>query len=70
MFTIPNWRTMGEVDDLGGTLNIVVLAQNDNAQPSGTIVSIVPAPGTVVPISSEITVTTIRNLLTDPIPGS
>jgi MAC/Perforin domain len=70
MFTIPNWRTTGEVDDLGGTLNIVVLAQNDNAQPTGTIVSIVPAPGTVVPISSEITVTTIRNLLTDPIPGS
>lgn len=68
LFTIPNWRTMNEVDDQGGTLNIVVKAQFDDTRPTGTIVSIIPPAGTTISIEfTEITVTTIRNLTTDPI---
>lgn len=68
-FTIPDWRTMGEVDDLGGQLNIVVMAENDNTRATGTILSISPPPGSVIIIETgEIRIVTVRNLLTDPIP--
>jgi len=69
LFTIPNWQTMAEVDDLGGTLNLVVKAVFDNTKPTGLIVSIFPPPGTTVTATfTEITITTVRNLITDPIP--
>ena len=69
LFTIPNWQTMAEVDDLGGTLNIVVQAVFDNTRPTGTIVSIFPPPGSTITAQfTEITITTVRNLITDPIP--
>jgi hypothetical protein len=69
-FTIPNWQTMDEVNAAGQNpdLNIVVLSQTDNTRPTGTIISIVPSPGTTISLSAEITVTTTRNLITDPIP--
>jgi len=68
-FTIPDWKTMAEVDDLGGLLNIVVLAEFDDTRPTGTIVRISPPPGTtIVAQTDEITITNIRNLTTDPIP--
>ncbi len=68
-FTIPNWQTVDEVNAAGQNpdLNIVLLMQTDNTRPTGTIVSIVPPPGTTVALSAEITVTTTRNLITDPI---
>jgi PASTA domain len=69
-FTIPNWQTMDEVNAAGQNpdLNIVVIGETDNSRPTGTIISIVPPPGTTIPLSAEITVTTTRNLITDPIP--
>jgi hypothetical protein len=69
-FTIPNWQTIDDVNAAGQNpdLNIVVLAQNDNTRPTGTIISIIPPPGTTISLQSEITVTTTRNLITDPIP--
>ena len=60
---------MAEVDDLGGLLNIVVHGEIDNTRPSGTIVLISPAPGTTIVVqTTEIEITTTRNLTTDPIP--
>src|SRR6266498_1630277 len=58
LFTIPNWQTMDEVNAAGQdpNLNLVVLAQFDDTRPTGTIVSIVPPPGTTVPVETEITV--------------
>jgi hypothetical protein len=71
MFTIPNWQTMDEVNAAGQNpdLNIVVKAQFDDTRPTGTIISIFPPAGTTISVQSEITVTTTRNLTTDPIPG-
>jgi hypothetical protein len=71
MFTIPNWQTMDEVNAAGQNpdLNIVVMAQFDDTRPTGTIISISPPAGTTISLQSEITVTTTRNLTTDPVVG-
>jgi hypothetical protein len=72
LFTIPNWQTVDEVNAAGQdpNLNIVLLAEFDNTRPNGTILSIFPPPGTTIALEfTEITVTTTRNLITNPIPG-
>jgi hypothetical protein len=69
-FTIPNWQTMSEVDDLGGTLNLVIVGQVDHAQSEGVILSISPPTGTTVPITSEITITVVKNFAIDASTGA
>jgi hypothetical protein len=64
-FTIPDWHTTAEVDDLGGTLNLVIVGQVDHAQPEGVILSISPPAGTTVPITSNITITVVKNFAVD-----
>jgi hypothetical protein len=72
LFTIPNWQTIDEVNAAGQLsidLNIVVQAEFDDTKPTGTIIRIFPPPGTTIQVEfTEITVTTTRNLTTDPIP--
>jgi beta-lactam-binding protein with PASTA domain len=61
---------MAEVDDLGGTLNLVIVGQVDHAQPEGAILSISPPAGTTVPITSEITITVVKNFAIDASTGA
>ncbi len=69
-FTIPDWHTTAEVDDLGGTLNLVIMGQVDHTQPEGVILSISPPAGTTVPITSEITITVVKNFAVDASTGA
>jgi hypothetical protein len=67
--TIPDWHFMYEVEDLGFR-DIVVLPIYDTTRPTGTIVSIVPAPGSSVTAATTVVeITTVRNTITDPIPS-
>jgi hypothetical protein len=69
-FTIPDWHTTAEVDDLGGTLNLVIVGQVDHTQPEGVILSISPPAGTTVPITSDITITVVKNFVIDASTGA
>jgi hypothetical protein len=69
-FTIPDWHSMSEVDDQGGTLNLVIVGQVDHGRNEGVILSISPPAGTNVPITSEITITVVKNFAVDAATGA
>ncbi len=58
LVTIPDWHRMEEVQDLG-FLDIVVFGVFETERPTGTIVSIIPLPGTRVEAAGTVLEVTV-----------